>query len=156
MAGHEVRTMAEGELWWVQASGTANGAWQTASSPQSGLLGFVDSFNFTSGLNSTPQYDRGEPKHFKVTQKNVIDISCQFRWTGHSFAAATAAGNSTQLYNLEYRAAEPENGGSGRYFQFNKVLTSQMQFTENADGDTIALTTQALSMNGPTGSGYIK
>lgn len=155
MAGHEVRVMAEGQLWWAQASGTGT-SWQTASAPASGLFAFVDSFTFTSALTSVVQSDRGVPNHHKVTQYNPIDVTFQIRWTGNSFQAATAAGNSTPLFNLEYRANEPENGNSGRYYQFNKVLTSQNQFTENTDGNTIQFTTQALGMNGPTGSGYVK
>lgn len=153
----EIRVMREGSLWLVQASGANPTGWQTGANPPSALLGFVQSFGFTSAMNLVTPTDRGIPMHHKDAGRNPIDVNVQFLWTGTFPQAASAAGGGTMpIWHVEYKATEREAGaGSARYYQFFGVAQQQMQFTENAEGDTIALTFRALAMSGANTTGYM-
>lgn len=156
----EVRVMQEGTLRFVQASASGGdasglGVWATASAPASGLFAYVQSFSFTSARQMTTISDRGKPTHHKETSKDPINLTFQCLWTGETPFPASADGASIQAWHLEFRANNPEEGGTGRYYQFHGVAVQQTQFTENAEGNTIDFTTMALGMNGATGSGYL-
>lgn len=150
----EVRIMREGAFRWVYASGSGT-AWTTASAPGSGLFGYVDSFSFTSAQTIQTQMERGTPTHHKVVDKQPINLTVNFRWTGYLPSAVSGSGASVPMMHLEYRANEPENGGSGRFYQFYGAPIQQEQFTENAQGDTFALTFPCLGMSGANSSGYL-
>lgn len=152
----ETRTFREGSLRWVQASGTGR-AWGTAATPVSGIFGYVKSFSITSAQTVTTISDRGTPDHHKVTEVAPIDVSVQFMWTGRSVTAVSGAGASVPMVHLEWRASAPEigNGTTGDFIQIHGVAMPSLQWTENADGDTVDLKLVALAMNGPTGSGYL-
>lgn len=153
----EVRVHAEGTLWYVQASGTGR-TWTTGATPVSGLLGYVDGFQYTSAQTIQTITERGIPDHHKVTMKAPIDVSFNFMWTGGTPSAASGSGATVPMWHLEFRASAAEigNGSTGFYHQFMGVASESIAFTENPDGDKIAAKMRALAMVGPTGSGYIK
>lgn len=153
----EVRVKREGTLWFVQASGSGR-TWATATSPTSGYLAYVQSMAYTSAQTITTIMERNNPDHHKVTQVAPIDVTFTLLYTGGIPTALSGSGASVPMFHLEYRASAPEigNGTTGAYFQFIGVALQQHQFTEADDGDTVAFTTRALAMTGPTGSGYIK
>lgn len=150
----EVKVAAEGSLWWVQASGVGTGM-ATASAPQSGLLAYIDQFTFNSGRTLQAQMDRGVPKHWKEVDKQPISVNFTVRWTGDTPVPASGSGASMPMMHLEYNAIERENDNNKIFYQFFGVPIQTLAFTENANGNTQAYTTQALAMNGPTGSGYL-
>lgn len=153
----EVRTLREGSLWWVQGSGSGT-TWATASAPASGLFGYVNSFNFSSGQTVTTISDRGTPTHHKITERAPISISVEFMWTGYTPYASgivSASGSTVNHFHLEHRATDGENGGTGRYHQFHGVLPENLDTTEQTEGNTVSMSLMALAMNGPTASGYI-
>ena len=155
MAG-EIYVAMEGDLRFVIHSGNQP-SWATASAPVSGTFGLLRSFTFTSAQTTIIVKERGIPNHMKRTEKMEINGSFQFLWTGYEMASATQ--NSTmELYNIEFKArnsAQGTNAGTGRFFQFHGVAIDSQQFTENTDGDTIDIPFKALSMVGPTASGYL-
>lgn len=156
----EVRVQAEGVLRYVQASasgGNASGlrVWATASAPASGVFAYVQSFSFTSARQMATISDRGLPTHHKETSKDPINVTFQCFWTGETPLPASASGASIQAWHLEFKAANPEEGGTGRYYQFYGAAVQSVAFAEAAEGDTIDFTVMALGMNGATGSGYL-
>lgn len=153
----EVRTLSEGALRWVQASANAFGdltAWKTGSAPPTGLFGYVQSMNYTSGRTVAVIMDRGVPKHSKGTDKQPIKISLECLYTGAYPTALSASGATLPYLHLEHRASAAEFG-SGEYTQFIGVSLDSIDWTEGAEGNTIKYTLQALAMNGPTASGYL-
>lgn len=149
----EVRTLAEGTLYWVAASGSGR-TWATASAPTSGLFGFVQSMNYSSARRIVPVSERGVPNHFKQVGVDPISLSVTFAWTGATPTAISGASASVPLWHLEYKADYPEAASTATYYQFNGVVVQSMQWTEG-DQDTLSMTMQALAMTGPTASGYI-
>lgn len=150
----EIRTMREGTLWWVQASGSGR-TFATASAPQSGEFGFVRSMNYTSGATINVVSDRGTPDHNKLISRQPISLTVNCAWTASVPSAASGSGASVPMFHLEYRASAAETPTTGIYMQFHGVPLVSYQWTEG-DEDTMAFTFQALACNGPTGSGYIK
>lgn len=150
----EVRVMREGTLRWVAASGSGN-SWSTASAPQSGVFGFVDSFDFASAQTVTTVSDRGTPNHHKVTDATPIDLNVTFKWTGTAPVPASGDGASVPMFHLEYRANEPENAGSGRYYQFYGAAMVNANFTEGMEADTIQQAFRCLAMSGVNNTGYL-
>lgn len=152
---NEARTQREGTLWWVQSSGSGR-AWATATGPASGLVGLVTDFGFTSARQLAVISERGTPNHWKEQAVDPIQANFTMRWTGSAAVpTATGSGASIPMFHYEYRANRPEDGNSGYYFQLHGVPTQSVQFTEAAEGSNIAMTLQALAMNGPTASGYL-
>ena len=156
----EVRVQAEGVLRYVQASasgGDASGlrVWATGSGASNDVFAYVQSFSFTSARQMATISDRGLPTHHKETTKDPINVTFQCLWTGSTPFPASADGASIQAWHLEFKANNPEEGGTGRYYQFHGAAVQQTQFTENAEGDTVDFTVMALGVNGPTGSGYL-
>lgn len=150
----EVRIQAEGTLWFVQASGSGR-TWATASAPASGLLGYVQSFSFTSGQTVTTIMERGIPDHHKVTEKAAIDVSFDFLSTGARFGYLTASGSTVPMAHLELRHSAAELN-SGYYYQFHGAALQSDKFDEQKEGNKISISFRALAMNGPTASGYIR
>lgn len=151
----EVRTQAEGSLWFVQASGSGR-TWATASAPVSGLVAYVQSFSHTSAQNFTQIMERGIPDHHKFVSKSPIDVTFNCLWTGAFTGALTASGSTVPMMHLEHRASAAELGTTGFYHQYHGAVLTNIAFNEAAEGNTIALTFRALAMNGPTASGYVK
>jgi hypothetical protein len=151
----EVRNFSEGELWWVQASGSGR-VWATASAPASGLLGYVQAgFSYTSAAKYTPIMERGIPDHWKFTERSPIDLSFTMLSTGGVPAAASGSGASVPMIHLELKHKRPEHPGSAFYEQFHGVPIESLVFKEAAEGNTIDCKFRALGMNGPTGSGFL-
>lgn len=152
----EVRTMEEGALRAVQASGVG-ATWATASAPASALFGFVKAFNYTSARTITTISDRGIPSHHKETDRAPIDITFQFLWTGRIPSAIQSSGASVSMWHLEYRASALEigNGTTGDFQQVYGAALTQVRFNEATDGSTIDLTFRALGIGAFTGSGYL-
>jgi hypothetical protein len=140
----------------VQASGSGR-SWATGTTPPSALLGYVQSFTFTSAQNVVTISERGVPDHHKVAAKTPIDLNVNYLWTGGGLTALTASGASMPLYHMEYRASAPEigNGTTGFYYQFMGAALVQAQLTEQAEGTVIAAQYRCLAMVGSTGSGYL-
>ncbi len=150
----EVRTMREGTLWFVYASGSGS-AWATASAPTSGLLAFVESMTFRSAQTVTTIMERGTPHHHKVTEVAPIEITVRAKWTGAFPTAISGSGASVPMFHLEYKAVQPELGNTGRYYQFHGCVSQGPSFNEQAQGDTIEHSFRALAMNGETASGFL-
>lgn len=151
----EVRVQAEGLLRWVQASGSGN-VWATASAPQSGLVGYVQSFSHTSAQEMTTIMERGKPTHHKFMSSTPPEVTYEFLWTGtNAFPTATASGASVPMFHLEFRASASETPGTGVYYQYHGCVPLTNDFTENAEGNTISYSFRALGMNGPSASGYL-
>lgn len=151
----EVRNRLEGELRWVQASGTG-ATWATASAPASGLVGFVRNFTFTSAATVATIMERGIPHHNKMVSKQPVNVAATFAWTGTNAIPASGSGASVPMYHLELKYKQPEKGNTGMYYQFYGVPFPSLQFSEGDEENTIALTlNNILAMNGPTGSGYL-
>lgn len=149
----EIRTMREGELRFVQASGSGR-SWATAASPVSGIFAFVRSMNYTSGATINQVSERGIPDHHKLVSRQAIQVTVNCAWTGGVPSAASGSGASVPLFHLEYRASAAETPTTGQYIQFHGVPLQSYQWTEG-DEDTMAYTFVALACNGPTGSGYL-
>lgn len=154
---NEVKVKAEGSFWLVQASGANPTGWNTGVTPVSALLGYVESFTFASGRNLVTMSDRGIPKHHKEGSKMPIDVTINFKWTGAYPQAASAAGGGTvPLWHGELKYTEKDVGAaSGRYYQFYGIAEQQAQFTENEDGNVIAVTYRALGMSGANTTGFM-
>ena len=153
----ERRTLKEGTLYWVMASGSGR-TWGTASAAVSGLFGLVASMNYTSAIDMTLVSERGTPDHWKAGQAQAIDLSISLGWTGYIPTAVSGSGASVPMWHLEYKAIEPERGptaNTGRWLQWHGVPVNSIKLSESMDGDTLDFTLKALSMNGPTASGYI-
>jgi len=150
----EVRTLGEGTLKWVAASGSGT-AWGTASAPPSGTFGYVRSLTYSSGRRVVAVMERGVPTHWKQVGRDPINVTVNFAWTGSVPTAISGSGASVPMIHLEHAADHPEDSATANYHQFYGVVTTNMQFTEGDNEDTIALTMQALAMNGPTASGYL-
>ncbi len=152
----EVRTMSEGELRWVRASGVGN-VWATAATPVSGIFAFVRSFSYTSAQTVTTVNERGRPHHNKITQVAPIDVTMTCAWTGRFPSAVSGSGATVPMIHLEHRASAAEigNGTTGDFTQFHGVALASIQFTEGAEENTLNVSFRALAMNGPTGSGYL-
>lgn len=151
----EVRVKAEGELWWVQASGSGR-TWATASAPSSGQYAYVESFTYTSARRIFTVADRGIPDHHKHVGTDPINLTLNYLWTGGAPSAASGSGASFPMVHLEYRASAKETPTTGVYYQFHGVPLHSLQWTENENGNAMNLPLMALAMNGPTASGYIK
>lgn len=149
----EARTFLEGELRFVQASGSGK-TWATASAPVSGIFAFVRSMNYTSGAIVNAVMERGTPDHWKLNSRQPIQITVNAVYTGGVPSAASGSGASVPMFHLEYRASAAETPTTGRYMQFHGVPLISYQWTEG-DEDTLALTFQALACNGPTASGFL-
>lgn len=153
---NEVKVQAEGSLWAVQASGANPTGWVTGTTPVSARIGYVQSFSFTSARDLGTMMDRGVPMHHKHLGAQPIDLTFNFLWTGAQPEPASGGGFTMPMWHLEFKATEKDVGaGSGRYFQFYGAAISQSQFTENKDGNTIALSTKALGMSGSNTTGYM-
>lgn len=154
---NEARVMAEGSLWWVQASGSGR-AWATAATPKSGLMGLVTDFSYSSAATITTIMERGTPNHHKVTERSRIEPSVSFLWTGTNAlpSAETGSGASVPMFHLEFKAIRPEDfAGSGYYYQFHGAALQSFDFKEAKEGDNLALKFACLAMTGPTASGYL-
>lgn len=151
----EVRTLREGELRYVRASGSG-AAWATASAPVSGLLGYVQDFSFTSAQTITTIMNRGSVDHHKMTQLSPIDVTFRFLWTGGNFSAVSGAGATVPMVHLEHRASAAEIGATSAFWhQFHGAALVSTQLQEAAEGDTINMTFRCLAMIGATASGYL-
>ena len=177
MAGErEVRTQYEGELRWVEASGTAPNAWQTASAiataedtaawaARSGLIGFVQAgLGFTKANTFVTILDRGIPKHHKtqgypaneVAFTVLHGITADYPSANRAVGPSGSMGPSVTLYNLELKQRVEEVAtGTGLYYQFYKGAIPSQAFSEAEAGDTIAFTVRFLGMSGWNNSGYL-
>ena len=154
----EVRTFAEGALRWVKSSGT--GGWTTASAAATALVGFVQAgTNFASAQTVVTVTERGTPHHHKITEVTPVELTFNYlqALTAHIALPITGAyGVSTPLVHFEIKSTDTENPSiTGMYWQMiNCVLLSRI-WTEGVDGNQLQETWRALSMNGPTASGYL-
>ena len=153
----EARIWREGELRWVQASGT--GDWKTAAAAATGLWGYVRAgFAFDDTWNYVTVSDRGLPKHHKFQGREAPEVTFEtlFGITADIPNPATSSGVSTPQVHLEIKMREEEVAtASGIYYQFTNCVKVRQGFGESEDGNTMAYTFRALSANGPTGSGYL-
>lgn len=136
----EIRNMREGTLRWVQASGT--GAWNTASAPRSGLIGFVQAgFDFVQQKDFIQVMDRGVPKHHKLVavQGGKATFNVLFGVTADYPDIITSSGVSTPQIHLEFRQQMDEiSTTSGLYFQLLNCVEVGRKFTEDPQGKFIA------------------
>jgi hypothetical protein len=151
----EVRTMAEGTLRHVQASGSGR-TWATAAAAPAGLMGYVQSFSFNSAQTITTIMERGVPDHHKVTEKSPITVNIDFLWTGSALTYLTASGSTVPMVHLELRASAQEYGaGTAFYYQFMGAALESVKLDEAKEGDKVSMSFVTLAMTGPTASGYL-
>ncbi len=150
----EVRTWREGLLMWVAASGVGS-TWGTAATPQSGIVGFVQSMSLKSAMTVEVISERGTPNHNKVVELLPPELDIEFMWTGYHPTGVSGAGASVPMVHLEYKSLVAEAPGTARYLQFMGVPLSSFDFTEDKKGNKLKLTSKALAMIGPTASGYL-
>lgn len=154
----EVRTLQEGTLAHCKMSGTGN-SWVTASGAgaQTGTLGFVRSFTYTSAETINLISDRGVPSHFKKGPTPAINISMTVAMatSAQVFSAlGGGAGATVGTYGLEHRATAPEDGLS-IFHHFYGFAVNSIAMTEGENENTYDIQGQALGYVGPTASGYI-
>lgn len=168
----EVRVLREGELRWVQAGSGTGGlvgtGWITAATPASGLIGFVQA-GFDANKQWTLQtiYDRGFPKHNKITQYQAIPFNFTVLYAVTADwppmqPQVTASGFSLPMYHLEWRQMKPEVAGkdvpfgsTADYMQLHNCTLLSLHPNEAENGNTIAFNGMALAMVFPTGSGFL-
>lgn len=152
----EVRTITEGTLRWVQASGSGR-TWTTASGAPSGTFGYVTNFRFASAREVLAVMNRGVPDHHKIVSQPAVRVSFDLQWgvTGdYPALAASGGGASVPMVHLELKSTAPEAGGS-LYFQFRGVAFQGHEFAAGMPADTLRWEGIALAMNGPASSGYL-
>lgn len=153
----EVRNQREGALSWVAASGSGS-AWATASGASGRLLGYVQSFTWTSAKTIVPIFNRGTLSHWKATdngQPVTLSFSVLFAETGNwPTALASGSGATVPMAHLEFKMTAPE-AGAAQFYQFHGCPLDQLQFGEEANANTQTINMRALAMIGPTGSGYV-
>jgi hypothetical protein len=154
----EVINLYEGSLVWVQASGHPTAAWQTASAPPSGVMGFVESMTLTSARTIATQMERGRPRHHKVQSKEAPELQITYRWTGYGITGTlTASGATMPMVNFEYRGSQTNLGAAptGRYFQMWGAALVTRTFTEGAEFNQAQETWRLLGFSGENNSGYM-
>lgn len=153
----ETRNFIEGNLRWVQASGT--GAWNTASAPQSALVGFVQvGTNFVSAQAIVTVDERGRPHHHKVIRWDPVPVKFTYLQavTANIANPATSSGVSTPQVHFEVRSTDSENPAvTAQYWQFMNCVLVSRGWTEADNGNQFVENWMALSMLGPTASGYL-
>ena len=153
----EIRTHPEGEFRWVQASGT--GGWQTASAAVTALVGYVQAgLGWDQVVNYTTIMDRGYPVHHKFAneQPSEVTFTVLFGVTANIPTPATASGASVPEIHCELKMRQSEIAtASGIYYQFRNCVILRKPFSEAEAGNTLGFTLRALSVNGPTASGYL-
>jgi hypothetical protein len=158
MAEREIRTQYEGELRWVQASGSGVG-WVTASAAAGTLIGYVQAGLSTNKVqNFNTISDRGYPKHHKFggTPAPEVSFTVLFGITANYPTQITASGMSVPAIHLELKMRMDEYAtGSGLYYQWMNCVPLSRQFGEAEAGNTLAFSYRALQVNEFTGSGYL-
>ena len=153
----EARVWREGELRWVQSSGT--GAWKTASAAVTGLIGFVRAgLAAEEAWNYVTVAERGTPHHHKLVATNPVEVRFEvlFGSTASYPAPATASGVSNPQIHLELKMRDEEVAtASGIYFEWCNCVLLSKGFGEAEEGDTYGFTYRALTQVGPTASGYL-
>ncbi len=151
----EARIMAEGTLRSVQASGSGR-TWATAAAAPTSLLGYVQSFSYSSAQTISTIMERGVPDHHKVTNKERITVDIEYIWTGSALNFLTSSGTTVPLVHLEHRASAAELGAATAFYhQFHGCALMNRTITEAAEGNRVREQYVALAMNGPTASGYL-
>lgn len=158
----EVRTLAEGTLRSVQASGSGR-TWATGATPVSALIAFVqDGFSFTSAQETVQVMERGVPDHHKVVSKSPIDVTFSNMVSYHTAqimdqAIATAGGTTVPMLHLEYKSLSKEigDGSTAMYAEFLGALPQSFKFTENKNGNKVDFSFKCLAMIAWTGSGFL-
>ena len=157
----ETRTFFEGALRWIQASGTATTAMVTASAAPSALVGYVQAgVKFASARTVTTIMDRGVPMHHKwagdTPPELTFTVLAGITANNPALRVGTASGASMPLLHFEIKSDAPEQGsGSALYYQFRNCTLVSDGWTEAEQGNQIAQTWRAISMFGPTASGYL-
>lgn len=154
----ETRTMIEGNVRWVQASGNGS-AWVTASAAPTGLLGFVT--NMQWGIRQQEHIaimNRGQFSHWKAGDKGVLAGSFDLIYgitAEYPPTAVTAGGASLPIIHLEHKMLASEVGAtSGVYHIFAGVVIDSVQITEGKP-NSMTFNFQAATVIGPTASGYL-
>lgn len=152
----EARTLAEGTLRIVQASGSGR-VWATAATPVSALLGYVrPGMSITSARTINTIMERGYPDHHKFGEATPPEWTFSFLQTGTIPTGVTGAGASVPMWHVEHRASAPENGvATGIFNQLHGAVIVNLGWTENADGNVFSMTLRGLAQVLATGSGYL-
>lgn len=153
----EPRNLPEGELRWVQASGT--GGWATAATPVSGLVGYVQAgATFQQPQTFVPYFNRGTAGGFKFAQKPAGTMSFKVLFgitADYPPTAITASGVSVPEVHFEFKQSTPEDNRTAIWHQFRNCVNGGPKLTEQANGNEYDFSFQFLTMNGPTGSGFL-
>jgi hypothetical protein len=177
MAGErEVRTQYEGELRWVEASGTGANTWQTASAiataaataawaARSGLIGYVQAgLSFTKANNFVAVANRGVPNHHKNQGFGPVEvaftvlhgITADYPSANRAIGPSASMGFSVDTYNFELKQRVEEVAtGTGIYYQFYKGCLPSKAFSEAEAGDTLAFTVRFLGVSGWNSTGFL-
>jgi hypothetical protein len=120
-------------------------------------MAYISNFSWTTAQNLAAVNDRGVPDHWKKldTQPVQLSFTVNEALTAQMPNPSSGGGASVPLLHMEFKQSVPEDAAmTGIYYQFMGVPFQSMQFNEG-DQNTRQYTTQALAMNGPTGSGRI-
>jgi len=155
--GYEARTFAEGALRWVEASGT--GGWTTASAAPTALVGFVlPGAAYRSARTVAAVLERDTPHHHKLLSNDPVEFQFTYRQavTANRPDPATGSGASVPKVHFEIKTTIPEAPAfTAQYFQFEHCAKIAEGWTETEQGNVWTERWRALSMTGPTGSGYL-
>ena len=153
----EVRTYAEGSLRWAEASGT--GGWVTASGAPTALVGFVlPGAVYRSARTLAAVLERDVPHHHKLLSNDPIELQFAYRQavTANRPNPATGSGATVPKVHFEIKTLIQESPTfTAHYFQFEQCAKIAEGWMETPQGSVWTETWRALSMTGPTGSGYL-
>jgi hypothetical protein len=136
----EIRNFAEGELRWVESSGT--GGWITANNAMTGQLGYV-----LAGLGYSIQntyqtiYERGTAMHHKWLSINAPELT----FTVLHGLTAQYPPYETSAYHFEMRMIQQENGSS-IYKKFCNCVLTNRRFSEEDNGNKLQFTYRSLNI----------
>jgi len=161
----EVRTFFEGTLRWIRYSAGTLGTWTTASGAQgvssSGAVAFVQvGTRIVSAQDIATIMDRGVPQHHKQGAQQPIDITITYlegiTANNPALFLSGIAGASQSLMTFELKQTVTElAAASALYTQFHGCALIHDNWTDANDGNPKEQQWRALSMLGPTGSGYL-
>ena len=157
LAPREVRIYAEGSLRWAEASGT--GGWTTASGAPTALVGFVlPGATYRSARTVALVAERDAPHHHKLLSNDPVELQFAYRQavTANRPNPATASGATVPKVHFEIKTLIQESPTfTAHYFQFEHCAKIAEGWMETPAGNVWTETWRALSMTGPTGSGYL-
>lgn len=161
----EARTQLEGALYWIRFSAGTLGAWSTASGAEgvssSGAVGYVQvGLSWSSAEDVNTIMNRGIPQHHKAGPRQPIGLTVEFLQaiTANNPAlyvsGVEGASKPGMTFELKHTMDELQ-GGTAEYYQFHGAALISDDWTDAEEGNSFRQEWRALTMIGPSGSGYL-